>query len=217
MNGKLIWGAFWIGLAAVVWAGVGFVGANWTALAVTVAIAVVYVAGAQELRRFRDATRSLATALAANAEPVGDPADWLAGIDTSLRDAVRARIDGARVALPGPALTPYLVGLLVMLGMLGTFLGMVVTFRGAVFALEGSADLTAMRAALAAPIRGLGFSFGASVAGVAASAMLGLMSALCRRERLLLARELDQRIATVLRPFSRAHRIDETARAMRTQ
>jgi hypothetical protein len=83
-----------------------------------------------------------------------------------------------------PALTPYLVGLLVMLGMLGTFLGMVVTFKGAVFALEGSTDLQAMRSALAEPIKGLGLSFGTSVAGVAASAMLGLMSAIARRERL---------------------------------
>ena len=69
----------------------------------------------------------------------------------ALRNTVRQRIEGERAALPGPALTPYLVGLLVMLGMLGTFLGMVVTFKGAVFALEGSTDLQAIRAALAAP------------------------------------------------------------------
>jgi hypothetical protein len=87
--------------------------------------------------------------------------------------AVRQRIEGERVALPGPALTPYLVGLLVMLGMLGTFLGMVVTFKGAVFALEGSTDLQAIRSALAAPIKGLGLSFGTSVAGVAASSHAG--------------------------------------------
>jgi hypothetical protein len=96
---------------------------------------------------------------------------------------VRLRIEGERVALPGPALTPYLVGLLVMLGMLGTFLGMVLTFKGAVFALEGSTDLQAIRSALAAPIKGLGLAFGTSVAGVATSAMLGLLSAISRRER----------------------------------
>jgi len=95
-----------------------------------------------------------------------------------LQPSVRARIEGERVGLPGPSLTPYLVGLLVMLGMLGTFLGMVMTFKGAVFALEGSADLQAIRAALAAPIKGLGLSFGTSVAGVATSALLGLVSAL---------------------------------------
>ena len=45
----------------------------------------------------------------------------------SLRHAVRLRIENERGALPGPALTPYLVGLLVMLGMLCSILGMVVT------------------------------------------------------------------------------------------
>ena len=46
-----------------------------------------------------------------------------------------------RQALPGPGITPYLVGLLVLLGMLGTFLGMVVTLNGAVLALESTTDL----------------------------------------------------------------------------
>jgi Domain of unknown function (DUF802) len=106
---------------------------------------------------------------------------------------------------------------LVMLGMLGTFLGMVVTFKGVVFALEGSADLQAIRAALAAPIRGLGLSFGTSVAGVAASAMLGLLSAISRRERVEVARLLDTRVATVLRPFSLSHQRQETYKAMQAQ
>src|SRR3546814_19811137 len=64
-----------------------------------------------------------------------------------------------------PVLTPYLVGLLVLLGMLGTFLGMVATLRGTGLALEGSTDLAAIRASLAAPVQGLGFAFGTSVAG----------------------------------------------------
>jgi hypothetical protein len=101
--------------------------------------------------------------------------------------------------------------------MLGTFLGMVVTFKGAVFALEGSTDLQAIRSALAAPIRGLGLSFGTSVAGVAASAMLGLMSAVARRERADVARQLDQRIATVFLPFSLVHQRQETFRALQEQ
>lgn len=71
-----------------------------------------------------------------------------------------------------------------MLGMLGTFLGMVITFKGAMFALETSSSLESIRSALAAPIQGLGLSFGTSIAGVAASAILGLLSAMSRRERL---------------------------------
>ena len=91
---------------------------------------------------------TLSGALADVTEPLADLNPWLQKLHPSLQTSVRLRIEGERVALPGPALTPYLVGLLVMLGMLGTFLGMVVTFKGAVFALEGSSDLQAIRAAL---------------------------------------------------------------------
>ena len=111
-------------------------------------------------------------------------------------------------------MTPYLVGLLVLLGMLGTFLGMVVTLNGAVMALESTTDLPTIRAALAAPVKGLGLAFGTSVAGVAASAMLGLVSALCRRERLQAAQALDARIATSLRPFSLAHQREQTLESL---
>jgi hypothetical protein len=209
--------AFAAGLAIVGWIAAGFVGASWMPLVVTFAIAGTYLLGAFELRQFRVATEGLQGALRRLAQPPARLADWLASVPPSLRDAVRLRVTGERGALPGPALTPYLVGLLVMLGMLGTFLGMVVTFKGAVFALEGSTDLSAIRGALAAPIRGLGLSFGTSVAGVATSAMLGLMAAIARRERLQVARELDERIATVLQPFSLVHQRQETFTALQAQ
>ncbi len=210
--------AFAIGLLAVAWVAAGFIGSSsWLALAMTLAIGAAYGVGAWELRQFRATTAGLADALAQVPQPLGQLADWLERVPASLRHAVRLRVEGERGALPGPALTPYLVGLLVMLGMLGTFLGLVVTFKGAVFALEASTDLQAVRAALAEPIKGLGLSFGASVAGVAASAMLGLMSAVCRRERLDVARQLDARIATELRPFSLVHQRQETFRALQLQ
>lgn len=218
MTARFFWIAFATGLAAIAWVGVGFVGTHALALAMTVAIAAAYLLGAYELRQYRADTASLAAALAQPPAPGATTlGDWLAGVPAALRTAVRLRIEAGSGALPGPALTPYLVGLLVMLGMLGTFLGMVVTFRGAVFALEGSTDLQAIRAALAEPIRGLGLSFGTSVAGVAASAMLGLMSALCRRERLAVARVLDASVATVLRPYSSAHQREEALRAAQAQ
>ena len=160
--------AFALGLLAVMWVGAGFVGTNWAALVMTLVIAGVYLLGAAEIRQFRAVTASLAASLAHIPKPLEQVNDWLSGLHPAVQNAVRLRIEGERVALPGLALTPYLVGLLVMLGMLGTFLGMIVTFKGAVFALEGSTDLQAIRAALAAPIKGLGLSFGTSVAGVAA-------------------------------------------------
>ena len=90
-----------------------------------------------------------------------------------------------------PQASPYLVGLLVMLGLLGTFVGMVETLMGTVTALQSSHDLSAMRDDLAAPIMGLGFAFGTSVAGVSASACLGLIATLSRRERASVARKIE--------------------------
>ena len=217
MNRIVFSGTFVAGLLVVAWAGVGFVGSSALALLMTGVIGAAYLLGAYELRQFRADTAALSGALSDMPEPLPDAQAWLSSLPVSLRNPVRLRLDGVRAALPGPALTPYLVGLLVMLGMLGTFLGMVTTFKGVVFALEGSADLQAIRSALAAPIRGLGLSFGTSVAGVAASAALGLLSALCRRERAEAARLLDSRLATVLRPFSVAHQRQETFRAVQAQ
>lgn len=208
---------FAIGLVVLAWIALGFVGASWLPLAITAVIAGVYLLGAYELRQFRASTHALGAALKQTAQTPPSLAEWLEQVPAALRNAVRLRIEGERGALPGPALTPYLVGLLVMLGMLGTFLGMVLTFQGAVFALEGSADLQAIRAALAEPIKGLGLSFGTSVAGVAASAMLGLMSAISRRERLEVARHLDGLTATVLQPYSLVHQRQETFRALQLQ
>ncbi|WP_454711775.1 DUF802 domain-containing protein [Cupriavidus nantongensis] len=209
--------AFLAGLAVVCWIGAGYAGTNFLALVVTLLIGGFYVAGALELQRYRQATATLAQALAGLAEAPASLGGWLERLHPSLRDSVRLRVEGERVGLPGPALTPYLVGLLVLLGMLGTFLGMVATLRGTGIALEGATDLQAIRASLAAPVKGLGFAFGTSVAGVATSAMLGLLSALCRRERIQAAQALDARIATTLRSYSRGHQRDQALQLLQRQ
>ncbi len=217
MNKSVMTAVFALGLAAVGWVGWGFLGTSPLALVLTLLIGAVYVLGALELMQFRRATTSLASALGDAQQPPSELGPWVERLHPSLRHPVRQRIEGERTALPGPTLAPYLVGLLVMLGMLGTFLGMVMTFKGAVFALETSSNLEAIRTALAEPIKGLGLSFGTSVAGVAASAMLGLLSAMTRRERLATVRLLDARIPTVFRPFSASHRRDETFQALQAQ
>lgn len=217
MNRTISLAAFCVGLVAVCWVGVGYVGTSPLALTMTAIIGTVYVVGAVELLRFNRATATLARALASIPDNLSSLGDWLDTLPPSMQNAVRLRIEGERVGLPGPALTPYLVGLLVLLGMLGTFLGMVVTLNGAVIALESTTDLQTIRASLAAPVKGLGVAFGTSVAGVAASAMLGLVSALGRRERRLTAQILDVRIATVLRGFSLAHQRQETFKALQLQ
>ncbi|GBH23596.1 hypothetical protein BvRS1_06450 [Burkholderia vietnamiensis] len=208
---------FIAGLLAVGWIGAGYVASNPLAAAVTLLIGACYVAGAWELQRYRQATATLTRAGAGLTEPPATLDTWLDTLHPGLRGAVRARVEGARVALPGPALTPYLVGLLVLLGMLGTLPGMVGTLKGTGAALESATDLDAIRASLIAPVKGLGFAFGTSIAGVATSAMLGLLSALVRRERIEAAQLPDAKIATTLRVHSSAHQRDESFRLLQRQ
>ncbi|MDP9991209.1 hypothetical protein J2W28_002574 [Variovorax boronicumulans] len=208
---------FVVGLAAVCWVGIGYIGSNPLALAITVLIGAFYVVGALELHRFGQATTTLTTAVADMTGPPASLGEWLDKLHPSLRNAVRLRIEGERVGLPGPSLTPYLAGLLVLLGMLGTFLGMVVTLNGTGTALENASDLQAMRASLAAPVKGLGVAFGTSLAGVATSATLGLLSALSRRDRMQAGQLLDTRIATTLRVFSQAHQREESFKLLQRQ
>lgn len=222
MNRLLFLCAFGLGAVAVLWMASTFVGSDVLALTVTLVIGAVYGLGFLELLQFRRATATLDHALAhvpAYGSEAGSASidDWLGRLDPSLQNSVRLRIEGERVGLPAPVITPYLVGLLVMLGLLGTFIGMVDTLRGAVFALEGTTELQAIREGLAAPISGLSLAFGTSVAGVAASAMLGLIATLSRRDRMLVTRQLDRHIATDFRGFSLVHNRQETYRALQLQ
>lgn len=213
----LYFAIFLVGLLAVCWIGLGYVGSNPLGAAVALLIGLCYLAGALELHRYRQATSSLRRAVdELTTTPPGLGA-WLERLHPGLRTAVRLRIEGERAALPAPSLTPYLVGLLVLLGMLGTLLGMMATLRGTGLALESATDLQAIRGSLAAPVKGLGFAFGTSIAGVASSAMLGLLSALLRRERLEVVQALDAKATTTLRVFSQAHRRDETFRLLQQQ
>ncbi|MGB6103243.1 MAG: DUF802 domain-containing protein [Pusillimonas sp.] len=217
MNRLLHFLVFALGLAVACWIGRGYVASNPLALAVTALIVVVYLTGALELYRYGQATTTLTKALDRLSEPPDGLDEWLSTVHPGLRVAVGQRVAGERAGLPRPVLTPYLVGLLVLLGMLGTFLGMVATLRGTGLALESSTDLAAIRASLAAPVKGLGFAFGTSVAGVATSAMLGLLSALCSRDRIRAVQTLDTKIGTTLRIHSPAHRREESFKLLQQQ
>ena len=200
---------FLLGVALIAWMGAGFVHTSPLALLVTLAIGVFYAIGYAELWRYQGDTGALEAALAGAGAEAGtgaiELAPWLGTLPASLRTAVGLRIQGEPVALPAPLLTPYLTGLLVMLGLLGTFVGMMATLQGTVTALEGSTELAAIRAGLAAPIKGLSMAFGTSVAGVGASAALGFISTLSRRQRLAAGRLLEHRAATAFKSHSRTH------------
>ncbi|WP_077036821.1 hypothetical protein [Pelomonas sp. KK5] len=197
------------GLAGIAGAGMAAARNHPVALAMTVLIAAFFAIAAWELAAFRRDSRGLA---ASAARKVPDD-DWMPSVPVALRGAVQMRLDGLRVVLPGLALAPAIAGLLVLLGMLGTFIGLVITLGSTASALGASADLSALRSALGAPIQGLGLAFSASVAGVAGSAMLGLMVALARRERSAAGALLDAALLGRLRPLTSAHRREIEQRA----
>jgi len=209
--------AFGLGALALIWVAAAVASSHFLVLVMTALIGAVYVFGVLELRQYRATTVQLQQGLAQVPADLAQLSDWLDTLPAALQNPVRQRVQGERVALPGPVFTPYLVGLLVMLGMLGTFLGMVVTLNGAVFALEGSNSIAGVRAAFSEPIKGLGLAFGTSVAGVATSAMLGLMSSLARRERALASQQLDTLAHNQLQRFSLAHQHQQSYLALEQQ
>ncbi|MET0287305.1 MAG: hypothetical protein ABW352_22660 [Polyangiales bacterium] len=143
------------------------------------AIAAAFAVGLLELLgrvlRAGALERELATLPASPVEANVDAASPL------LSSMLRARLEQAPQPGLGESSAPFLTGLLVMLGLLGTLLGLFQTVHGAGHALTNSADVDALRRSLSLPIDGLTRSFGCSAAGISASAMLGIAIALVRR------------------------------------
>ena len=95
-----------------------------------------------------------------------------------LLDSVSARLDESR------DISRYLVGLLIFLGLLGTFWGLVETIGSISTVIAGMSvgegdDLVTvfenLKAGLAAPLAGMGTSFSASLFGLAGSLVLGFL------------------------------------------
>ena len=94
----------------------------------------------------------------------------------SLLDSIATRLDEARDILR------YMTGLLVFLGLLGTFWGLIETVSSVGNVIQGlrpGGDATSMfdtlRDGLAAPLSGMGISFSSSLFGLAGSLVLGFL------------------------------------------
>ena len=95
----------------------------------------------------------------------------------SIMDSIGSRLDEARDT------GRYMVGLLVFLGLLGTFWGLLETIQsvgGAIDSIDtGAADNVTMfsdlKAGLAAPLKGMGTAFSSSLLGLAGSLILGFL------------------------------------------
>ena len=95
----------------------------------------------------------------------------------SIMDSIGSRLDEARDT------GRYLVGLLVFLGLLGTFWGLLQTITsvgGAIDAVDTNATdnvtlFSDLKAGLAAPLKGMGTAFSSSLLGLAGSLVLGFL------------------------------------------
>lgn len=117
--------------------------------------------------------------LAPMARLIGD-SDSTAGISTltlrAILDSVGSRLDESR------EIARYLTGLLVFLGLLGTFWGLLETvgaIGGVIKSLKAGSDATVMfddlKIGLAAPIAGMSIAFTSSLFGLAGSLILGFL------------------------------------------
>ncbi len=91
-------------------------------------------------------------------------------------DSIATRLDEAR------DLSRYLTGLLIFLGLLGTFWGLIETVGSVGHVLEGlkpggdaASTFESLREGLAAPLGGMGISFSSSLFGLAGSLVLGFL------------------------------------------
>jgi hypothetical protein len=135
---------------------------------------VNYVSGAQG-RVLARPPRLLAPVAALLGEP-GSPATLSVSTMRSMLDSISARLDENR------ELVRYLAGLLVFLGLLGTFWGLIETVNsvGRIIGslrtgAEASILFDELKTALAAPLAGMGISFSASLFGLAGSLVLGFL------------------------------------------
>jgi hypothetical protein len=98
--------------------------------------------------------------------------------------ATRAVLDGVATRLDeGRELTRYMIGLLIFLGLLGTFWGLLETIGAVADAIVGlqatSGDSTQMfarlKASIEGPLKGMSTAFGASLFGLSGSLVLGFL------------------------------------------
>lgn len=94
----------------------------------------------------------------------------------TIMDSISSRLDEARDT------GRYMVGLLVFLGLLGTFWGLLETIQsvgGAISALDTSGENVAvfdeLKAGLAAPLKGMGTAFSSSLLGLSGSLIIGFL------------------------------------------
>ena len=132
----------------------------------------------------------------------------------AILDSVATRLDESREILR------YLTGLLIFLGLLGTFWGLLETVGSigdVINAMKGGADSAVLfedlKAGIAKPLAGMGLSFTASLFGLAGSLVLGFLDLQAGQAQNRFYVELEDRMSAATTDFSGAEAVSSNLRA----
>ena len=121
-----------------------------------------------------------------------------------LLDSIATRLDEAR------DLSRYMTGLLVFLGLLGTFWGLIETVGSVGKVIEGlkvggdaGSIFDALKEGLAAPLAGMGISFSSSLFGLAGSLVLGFLDLQSSQAQNRFYTDLEDWLVTIVREVFR--------------
>ena len=122
----------------------------------------------------------------------------------SMLDTIASRLDESR------ELSRYMIGLLIFLGLLGTFWGLLLTIASVSDVIAGmsvgSGDINALfeqlKTGLGKPLRGMGTAFSASMLGLAGSLVLGFLDLTAGQAQNRFYNELEDWLASLTRVSS---------------
>ncbi len=214
----VLWGVFWNnpGLNGLILL-VLTIGIAWNLLQVLrlapeVAWLEHYRAGPDRLSV--PSTPRLLAPMARMLRPRDDDSEWpaqrrltlSAGATRSLLDSLASRLDESR------ELSRYMTGLLIFLGLLGTFWGLLKTIGAVADVIGamtvGSGDVVVMfdqlKAGLARPLAGMGTAFSASLFGLAGALILGFLDLTAGQAQNRFFNELEEWLAGLTRLSSGA-------------
>jgi hypothetical protein len=144
--------------------------------------------------------------LAPMAAILGDRVGRMAISSQTMRgilDSIAVRLDEAR------EISRYMTGLLVFLGLLGTFWGLIETVSSVGSVInnlkvggDSGAVFDSLREGLAAPLGGMGISFSSSLFGLAGSLVLGFLDLQMGQAQNRFHTELEDWLATTVRDLS---------------
>jgi len=122
----------------------------------------------------------------------------------SMLDTIASRLDESR------ELSRYMIGLLIFLGLLGTFWGLLLTIAAVADVISGmsvgSGDINALfeqlKSGLNKPLRGMGTAFSASMLGLAGALVLGFLDLTAGQAQNRFFNELEEWLASLTRVSS---------------